>query len=427
VAAVPTESLARPWRPQIGAARAPLSAAVRAFWSGAPHIRGLLVQCDAANVHTAPRLDLPFHVRPDNMLFAAAEHRLQALGRVLGKCTQEGLPVDIELTTVAYAAALGTESAALADPGAAQSLLGAYDDSSARSHAQLLASRLGSGSELLTNDMFAGQPAGVAAPVSDATKRAVVARDIAHKLVGSRRAGLDVLRSGFSAVLDAAGIAHTAALLSCWELASYLSGGAAQYIDVAALKAGLVWDETWPADEPQRRYFDLALDSLSEPALRLLLTRAAGRARIPGAGTALLILRRRGGEADVTPRLLGNGVIELHDACPSAEAFLARLVDALHVREAAAAAPRTAPETLLAETRASIAALQAAGQVRRGAVYACPRGHIYTIGDCGGAMERGTCPECGAIIGGEQHRAEQGNAVRLDVDGAAAPAWPPRR
>jgi hypothetical protein len=344
---------------------------------------------------------------------------------VLGKCTQEGLSVDIELTTVAYAAALGTEGAALADPGAALSLLGAFDDSSARSHARLLASRLGGGSELLTNDMFAGQRAGDAAPISDATKREVVARDIAHRLVGSRRAGLDALRSGFGAVLDAAGVAPTAALLSCWELASYLSGGAAQYIDVAALKARLVWDAAWPADEPQRRHFDLALESLSEPALRLLLTRASGRARIPGAGTALLILRRRGGEADVTPRLFGNGVIELYHACPSAEAFLARLVDALHVREAAAAAPRTAPETLLAETRASIAALQAAGQVRRGAVYACPNGHIYTIGDCGGAMERGTCPECGAKIGGEQHRAAEGNAVRLDVDGAAAPAWPP--
>ena len=424
VAEVPTAALARPWRPQAITARVPLSAAMRAFWSGAPHIRGLLVQCDAADAQAAPRLDLPWHVRPDKVPGAASERRLQALGCVLGKCTQEGLSVDIELTTVAYAAALGTESAALADPGAALSLLGAFDDGSARSHARLLASRLGGGSELLTVDMFAGQRAGDAAPVSDANKREVVARDIAHKLVGSRRAGLDALRSGFGAVLDAAGMASTTALLSCWELASYLTGGAAQYIDVAALKARLVWDAAWPADEPQRRFFDVALDSLSEPALRLLLTRALGRARVPGAGTALLILRRRG-EADVTPRLWGNGVIELHETCPSAEAFLARLVDALHVREAAAAAPRTAPEKLLAETRASIAALQAAGQVRRGAVYACPNGHIYTVGDCGGAMERGVCPECGAKIGGEQHRAEPGNAVRLDVDGAAAPAWPP--
>ena len=266
--------------------------------------------------------------------------------------------------------------------------------------------------------------------MSDATKRSVVARAIAHTLVGARRGGLDALRSGFCAVLDAAGVAPTAALLSCWELAAYLSGGAAQYVDVAALKARIAWDDAWPADEPQRQHLDAALDSLSEPALRLLLTRAAGRARVPGAGTALLILRRNRGrgeaEADTTPRLCGNGVIELHAECPSAEAFLARLVAALHVREAAAAAPRTAPERLAAEAQASIAALQASGQVRRGAVYACPNGHIYTIGDCGGAMERARCPECGAAIGGEQHRAEQGNAVRLDVDGAQAPAWPPR-
>ena len=426
VALVPTAALARPWRPQAGTARAPLSAAMRAFWSGAPHIRGLLVQCDAAGAQEAPRMDLPFHVRPDAAPNAAAEPRLAALGRVLGKCTQEGLSVDIELTTVAYAAALGTEGAALADSGAALSLLGAYDDGAARTHSRLLATRLGVGTDTLTGDMFEGQRDGDAAPVSDATKRAVVARAIAHALVGARRGGLDALRSGFCAVLDAAGVATTASLLTCWELASYLSGGAAQYVDVAALKARIVWDEAWPADEPQRRYLDLALESLSEPALRLLLTRAAGRARVPGAGISLLILRRRGrGEVDVTPRLFGNGVIELFAACPSAEAFLARLVAALHVREAAAAAPRTAPERLAAEARASIAALQAAGQVRRGAVYACPNGHLYTIGDCGGAMERGRCPECGEVIGGGQHRAEQGNAVRLDVDGAEAPAWPP--
>jgi len=39
-------------------------------------------------------------------------------------------------------------------------------------------------------------------------------------------------------------------------------------------------------------------------------------------------------------------------------------------------------------------------------------------------MERATCPECGAPIGGERHRSADGNAVRLDVDGAEEAAWP---
>ena len=43
--------------------------------------------------------------------------------------------------------------------------------------------------------------------------------------------------------------------------------------------------------------------------------------------------------------------------------------------------------------------------------YTCPNGHIYTIGDCGGAMVEATCHECGAKIGGTDHRSAAGNAA----------------
>lgn len=43
--------------------------------------------------------------------------------------------------------------------------------------------------------------------------------------------------------------------------------------------------------------------------------------------------------------------------------------------------------------------------------YKCPNGHIYAIGDCGGAMEQRQCPDCGATIGGTHHRLVQGNQV----------------
>ncbi len=50
--------------------------------------------------------------------------------------------------------------------------------------------------------------------------------------------------------------------------------------------------------------------------------------------------------------------------------------------------------------------------------YKCPNGHIYAIGDCGGAMEQRSCPEagCGAIIGGTHHTLVQGNEVCLTAD-----------
>ena len=35
--------------------------------------------------------------------------------------------------------------------------------------------------------------------------------------------------------------------------------------------------------------------------------------------------------------------------------------------------------------------------------YECPNGHPYFIGNCGGAMERGTCLECGEAVGGSGH------------------------
>lgn len=56
--------------------------------------------------------------------------------------------------------------------------------------------------------------------------------------------------------------------------------------------------------------------------------------------------------------------------------------------------------------------------------YKCPNGHVYAIGDCGGAMQESKCPECGSAIGGVSHRLVSGNAVATDMDGATAPAWP---
>ncbi|XP_010177906.1 PREDICTED: NFX1-type zinc finger-containing protein 1, partial [Mesitornis unicolor] len=39
----------------------------------------------------------------------------------------------------------------------------------------------------------------------------------------------------------------------------------------------------------------------------------------------------------------------------------------------------------------------------RGHWFKCGNGHVYVIGNCGGAMERSTCPDCHAVIGGTNH------------------------
>jgi len=50
-----------------------------------------------------------------------------------------------------------------------------------------------------------------------------------------------------------------------------------------------------------------------------------------------------------------------------------------------------------------------------GHVYTCPNGHLYVIGECGGAMAEGSCPECGARIGGLHHQLNPTNRRAADV------------
>ncbi|GAB5569115.1 NFX1-type zinc finger-containing protein 1 [Prionailurus iriomotensis] len=59
----------------------------------------------------------------------------------------------------------------------------------------------------------------------------------------------------------------------------------------------------------------------------------------------------------------------------------------------------------------------------RGHWFKCPNGHIYVISDCGGAMQRGTCPDCKEVIGGINHTLERSNQLASEMDGAQHPAW----
>ena len=48
--------------------------------------------------------------------------------------------------------------------------------------------------------------------------------------------------------------------------------------------------------------------------------------------------------------------------------------------------------------------------------YKCPNGHLYVVGECGGPMQQGICPECGADIGGRAHiPANRNEAVDLNM------------
>ncbi|KAJ8401330.1 hypothetical protein AAFF_G00385610 [Aldrovandia affinis] len=59
----------------------------------------------------------------------------------------------------------------------------------------------------------------------------------------------------------------------------------------------------------------------------------------------------------------------------------------------------------------------------KGHWYKCPNGHVYAIGDCGGAAEQQNCPECKEVIGGVNHALATGNQVASEMDGAQHSAW----
>ncbi|XP_067163733.1 NFX1-type zinc finger-containing protein 1 isoform X2 [Apteryx mantelli] len=55
--------------------------------------------------------------------------------------------------------------------------------------------------------------------------------------------------------------------------------------------------------------------------------------------------------------------------------------------------------------------------------FKCKNGHIYVIGECGGAMERSRCPECHEAIGGTNHTLDSTNSLAPEMDGATHAAW----
>jgi hypothetical protein len=61
---------------------------------------------------------------------------------------------------------------------------------------------------------------------------------------------------------------------------------------------------------------------------------------------------------------------------------------------------------------------------KQGDWYKCPNGHIYTITECGGGVEKSLCDVCGAEIGGSSDRLLECNSVAAEMDGATGPAGP---
>ncbi|KAL0023606.1 hypothetical protein WJX77_006297 [Trebouxia sp. C0004] len=73
-------------------------------------------------------------------------------------------------------------------------------------------------------------------------------------------------------------------------------------------------------------------------------------------------------------------------------------------------------KTIMKALMKSNADLAGGGYTGHGHFYKCPNGHPYVIGDCGGAAQATSCPECGARIGGTGHQLTSGNTQHQELD-----------
>ena len=93
----------------------------------------------------------------------------------------------------------------------------------------------------------------------------------------------------------------------------------------------------------------------------------------------------------------------------------------------ASCAPQVTPEEMQDIVQALVsdnAGLAGRGYTGQGHFYKCPNGHPYIIGDCGGATQVSTCPECGACIGGSQHQLTTGNTQAVELHQLASQVAP---
>jgi hypothetical protein len=114
---------------------------------------------------------------------------------------------------------------------------------------------------------------------------------------------------------------------------------------------------------------------------------------------------------------------------------VAQLVGACKARMIEAARPKDRPAfytPVSEQDRAAVVAAMQDSHSQSGHWFRCRNtlangdqcGYLFFIGECGGAMEIATCPNCKGNIGGINHAPNATTEFAGDIDGANTPAWP---
>ena len=231
--------------------------------------------------------------------------------------------------------------------------------------------------------------------------------------MGGRRAALEAIAQGFQSLDLSDHLEHFSGV----ELAALFCGE--QYLDVDTLIKCFKCDGDQEQITTTWQWLETFVRSLSESSIRVFLARVTNQVFLPRNGQKITVELK----PDLQQPMLFPVACHLQlPLCTLYEGFANRMATALHLGENFACTDAQQGQRLTqAEQQAVVAAM--GGEIRAGGYYRCVCGYIYTVGECGGPMERAACPKCGHAIGGQQHRLESGND-HVDFDGADAPAWP---
>ena len=232
-------------------------------------------------------------------------------------------------------------------------------------------------------------------------------------LVEDRRPALEAIAQGFHSLDLADHLEHFSGV----EMAALCCGE--QYMDVDALIRCFEFDGLQQDTAETKQFLETFVRSLSESSIRVFLARVTNQLSLPRAGQQITVEVQADQEQ---PRLFPIACHMQLPGCRSYEVFANRMAVALRLGDYFSRTDAQQGHRLTqAEEQAVVAAMR--GEIRAGGYYRCICGYIYTVGECGGPMERAACPRCGHAIGGQQHRLEGGNE-HVAFDGAEEAAWP---
>ena len=206
-------------------------------------------------------------------------------------------------------------------------------------------------------------------------------------LIEQRRPALEAIQQGFCD-LD---LTDHLEVFTGLELAALFFG--VQYLDVDQLAASFKLDQTEPFACQAAEWLRMFVRGLSETSIRVFLARVTNQVTLrPGQRILVEV-----SEAEQQPKFFPSSAILQLPTCATYDIFAARMAAALRLGEHYSRTEAQQDQRLTqAEEQAVVAAMR--GEIRAGGYYRCACGFIYTVGECGGPMQR--APDVEAPLAG---------------------------